>query len=154
VQAQLLGYTLASGDLASQVTNALFISGLLADVFGAILCFGSARWFEMLTREEEDILHRNWSQDVAEEAPRKLERYSLVDKWVSLSIAIGLHAVVLGLTLCMLGLMVFIWTHQPMIVRVPSTGVFIIFTLFLPPFTLWHRPANVIALLDLRRRPG
>jgi hypothetical protein len=153
VQVQVLSSTIFAEDMASQITNAFFIGGLLADILGAILCFGSARWFEMLTQEEEDILHERWSDN--EQGHKALiDRYSLVDKWTSLSIAIGLYAVVLGLTFFVLGLMTFIYAHQPMIVKVISTAVFIVFAIFLPPFTLWHNRVNVIALLDLKRGSG
>jgi hypothetical protein len=47
-------------DVASQIVNAFYTSGLLIDVFAAIMSIGAARWFEMLTQEEEDYLQKCW----------------------------------------------------------------------------------------------
>ncbi|KAK2464647.1 hypothetical protein APHAL10511_003340 [Amanita phalloides] len=62
VQAQMISISFSRTDLASQLVNAFFFAGLLADVGASVLSAASARWFEMLTPEEAEHIYA-WLYD-------------------------------------------------------------------------------------------
>ena len=152
-QAQVLSSTLPGDGTAYHVVNAFFIAGLLADIFSAVMSFSSARWFGMLNREEEDHLHNCWQK--AEKGQKlSVDNCSLVDRWVSMSVVMGPFAVILGMAFFIAGLMVFVWAYQPLVVKIISTIVCGVFSLFIPPFGIRHNRMHVLTLLGLKHRSG
>ena len=107
----------------------------------------------MLTRDEEDHLHKCW-QDAEREQKLSADNCSLTDRWVSISVAMGPFAVILGMALLVLGLMTFVWAYQPLVVKIFSTIVCGIFSLFIPPFGIRHNQIHVLSILGLKRRFG
>src|SRR5882672_12586187 len=97
MQAQVLSSLLTDTNLSSQIMTALFISGLLADLFGAILSFESARWFEMLTEEETRYMEICWAGAQVGTGKNPVVSPALVDRWVALSAKMGPYAVITGL---------------------------------------------------------
>jgi len=150
-QSQVLSSTLSNTGPSSGLVNAFFIASLLANIFGAILSYASSRWFEMLTKDESAYLHTCWVD--AEVGTIHRENHpAFVDRWTSLSIKMGPFAVVLGLIFFVLGFLVFIWTEQPLVVRVISTIVCCVFLVLIPPFTIRHNRMAVLGALRLKRR--
>ena len=66
MQAQIITISYNQTDLASQVVNAMFFAGLLADIGGATLSAASGRWYEMTMPEEADHVYDWATRPIAE----------------------------------------------------------------------------------------
>lgn len=152
MQAQVLSSVLADESLSSQIITTLFISGLLADLFGAILSFESARWFEMLTEEETRYLQQCWADAQTGKTPAN--NPALMERWIALSAKMGPYAVISGLIFLVSGLLVFVWAQQPLPVAGVATAVCCVFAAFVPPFAFKHNRLVVLNHLRLARRSG
>jgi hypothetical protein len=156
VQSQLLTSSFVGGDsTSSQAVTTLFICGLFADLLGAVLNYGSARWFEMLTPSEAKYLQQCW---VAAEAGKGLPSEhppEFIDRWVSVSIKMGYYASISGLILLVAGLLVWVWTqHLQLVFRIIPTVLCVFFAAFIPPFARRHNRLAALHLVRLRRRSG
>jgi hypothetical protein len=151
VQAQVLASTLDLRGLEYDLINTAFLAGLLSDIFTAMLSFAAARWFEMLTQDEDSCLQRYWL-DVEQGRKEDLDEYSYVDKWVSIALLVAPYTMILGLVSFILGLMILVWTHQSIIVKIISSLICIFCMAFMIPFALKHNRMKVILLLGLKRR--
>jgi len=134
-----------------------FIWGLMADLFGAVLNYGSARWFEMLTTEEAKYLQEIW---VAAEAGKEAEvpdrEPTFIEQWLSLSVKMGYYAAILGLIMLLAGLLVSVWTqfNLQLVIKIILTVVCALFAAFIPPFACRHDRKAVLYLLKLKRQSG
>lgn len=154
VQAQIMGSTSSSvNSSTSQIINVFFFVGLLADIFGAILSYAAARWFEMLTQDESIHLQECFL-NAESGKQQKVVGMSIVDRWVALSIVIAPHIAVFGLLSFVSGLMVLLWTQQPIVVKVVVTFFCVAFALFVPPFAFKHNRRAVLSSINLKRRSG
>lgn len=160
VQAPLLAASLARGySISAQVVSMLFIWGLFADLFGAVLNYGSTRWFEMLTTEEAEYLQQTW---VASESKGELNKPnggqgpSIFDIWLAFSIKLGYYLAVLGLILLVSGLLVLIWSETSLhvVFKIISTLLCVFFSATTIPFASKHDRKAAIYLLRLKRQSG
>jgi len=139
------------------LASAIFLLGLFADVFGAILSFSTARWFEMLTEDEADFLQRRWdleSGDKQKESDDPAASLNRIDRWICLSLIAGPYVVVVGLVCLTLGLLVYAWTSQPLVVLVLACVLSAGCMAFVMAFVLHHNRMNVLAHFYLKRRSG
>lgn len=156
VQSQLLTSSFVGGDsTSSQAVTTLWICGLFADLLGAVLNYGSARWFEMLTPSEAKYLQQCW---VAAEEGRGLPKEhppEFTDRWVAVSVKMGYYAGLLGFISLVAGMLVWVWTqHLQLVFRILSTIVCVFFAAFIPPFACRHNRMAALSLVRLRRQSG
>lgn len=170
-QAQVL--SLAT-DPESSLPFAFFLLGLLITVFGALLCFESSRWFDMLTEKEaawrEGYIaqkHANTAMQSQGENPIDFplsncghtswsknhpERPGFVDVWAVVSIHAGPYLVLLGLGCFIVGLLLYIWRTQAFASKIISVIFSILCTALFPPFGMKHNRYKVLKCLALERR--
>ncbi|KAF8239999.1 hypothetical protein L208DRAFT_1385314 [Tricholoma matsutake] len=158
VQAPLLSSSSIHGEsISSEFVTMLFVWGLMADLFGAVLNYGSARWFEMLTTDEAKYLQEIW---VAAETGRELKLPdrdpTFVEEWLSLSVKMGYYSAILGLVFLLSGLLVAVWTqwHLRLVFKVILTIVCAFFAALIPPFGFKHDRKATLYLVKLKRRSG
>ena len=184
VQAQLLQMSYNQTDTASQIVNAFFFAGLFADIAASILAASSARWFEMLLPEEAKHVYdwaldghqertESPERDPDEEKgatkpPAGLEKAditdqecevvvlgrSLVERWLAIALQSGLFVALIGLGFLTAGVLVFIWAHTPIVVRILSTIACVSLALLLPPFFLPHDRTQTLRYVRLQRYSG
>jgi hypothetical protein len=156
VQSQLLTSSFVGGDsISSQAVTTLWICGLFADLLGAVLTYGSARWFEMLTPDEARYLQQCWvAAEKGKELPTEYPP-EFTDRWVAVSVKMGYYAGLSGLVLLLAGMLVWVWTqHLRLIFRIRPTIVCVFFAAFIPPFARRHDRMAALHLVRLRRRSG
>lgn len=135
----------------------LFIWGLFADLFGAVLNYGSMRWFEMLTTEEAQYLQKTWvASESKDEIDEPDDGPSIFDRWLASSIKLGYYLAVLGLILLVSGLLVLIWNESSLhvVFKIISTLLCVFFSATTIPFTYKHDRKAAIYLLRLKRQSG
>ncbi|PVF93465.1 hypothetical protein CPB86DRAFT_742539 [Serendipita vermifera] len=151
VQAQVLASTLVFQGLEYDFINTAFLAGLLADIFTAMLSFAAARWFEMLTQDEDVYLQKCWA-DVEQGRKEDIPKYSYIDKWVSMALLVAPYTMILGLVSFIVGLMILVWTHQSAIIKAVASLICTFCLVCMLPFALKHDRMKVISLLGLKRR--
>ncbi|ESK92273.1 hypothetical protein Moror_4671 [Moniliophthora roreri MCA 2997] len=152
IQGQVLSLTVGQDGIHSDAVTALFFIGLFADVFGAVLSFASARWFEMITdREAAFWRERQWEAQHKTKG-RQSTTLRLVDRWVFISIVSGPYLVTIGLTAFVLGLLVYIYETQSLFLMILITLFCVFCFCFIPPFVLRHSRIQVLTHLRLQRR--
>jgi hypothetical protein len=134
------------------IASAIFLLGLFADVFGAILSFSAARWFEMLTEDEADLLQRHWDLERGNENPPPL--LSRVDAWICMALGAGPYVVVMGLACLILGLLVYARTFQHLAVLVLACIMCAGCMALVMAFLMRHNRNNVVVHFLLKRRSG
>ncbi len=137
------------------VASAIFLLGLLADVFGAILSLLTARWFEMLTEEEVNALREHWDVESGIEK-REPDNHSAflrkVDRWVCISLRAGPYLILLGLVCLIVGLVMYASTTQHLAVLILVCVMCSGCMAFVVPFLLRHDRKNILAHFRLQRR--
>jgi hypothetical protein len=180
VQAQILAMTFTSTGPVSQIVHAFFFAGLLANIGAATLSAASARWFEMITPEEAKHIYgwlnnanssdENEEQDAAEGEKLQAGKDDLAPSSavtstpfqcfyiVELCLCIALRAApfvaVLGLLFLVAGVMLWVWTHEPLVVRVLCTAMCALLAILLPPFAISHDRIRTLTFFKLRRFSG
>ncbi|KDQ52163.1 hypothetical protein JAAARDRAFT_210720 [Jaapia argillacea MUCL 33604] len=137
-------------DALAQVAGALFFTGFIADVMGAILCFQCARWFELLTPDEITHLRSSWA-DVEAAHEEVKDSMDLVACWLALSLRASIWVASFGFGCSVVGVMIFIWVEQSVAIRVVSTVCCCCCALFIPPFVIKHDRVRVLKRMRLRR---
>lgn len=127
------------------------MGGLLADIFTAMLSFASARWFEMLTCEEDRHLQKSWA-DVESGRRYEVGDYTYVDRWVSVAVLVAPYTMAIGLGFFIVGLMIQVWTYQATLVKIFCSIICTFCMTCMIPFALKHNRMKVISLLGLKRR--
>lgn len=159
----------------SSLSFAFLLLGLLITVFGALLCFESSRWFDMLTEKEaawrERYIaqkHANTTMQSQGESPidldpfgdcghssrskNHLERPDFVDVWAVVSIHAGPYLILLGLGCFIVGLLLYIWRTQAFATKIISVIFSILCTALFLPFGMKHNRYKVLKCLALERR--
>ena len=158
VQAPLLSSSFFRGDsTSSQIVTMFFIWGLMADLFGAVLNYGSARWFEMLTMEEAKYLQEIWvAAEVGKEAKGPDHEPTFIEQWLAFSVKMGYYAAIMGLVMLLAGLLVSVWTQWQLrlVIRIILTVVCALFAALIPPFAYRHDRKAALYLLKLKRQSG
>ncbi|KAJ3820797.1 hypothetical protein EV361DRAFT_391326 [Lentinula raphanica] len=133
VHAQMLSIVAqSSGKAQFPVVSALFTIGLLASMFGALLCFVSARWFETLAEDEVAYHSYCWKNRLRKHGkesilPTHLEHglhhdqiphdphlrvREFMEYWTTISITAGPFFVLLQVALLLAGMVLYIFETQ------------------------------------------
>lgn len=112
-----------NSQLSYKFLNAFWLAGLFLDVFGAFLAVLTARWFEVLEPPEAEYLNEIWSakrEDIPASKPHN-SFYGFIDYVVSVTLFAGLGIVCVGAGFFLVGLLIFVWAKQPLLVSIVST---------------------------------
>jgi len=160
LQVSMLSASLSDNSSTSaKVINAFWLAGTFLDVFGAIFSTLTARWLEILEPEHAEILETAWAnqpnQPNLPPDPRQ-QRSSLANfhDWIiANALFSGLGIISVGVTLFLLGLLIYIWTKQPLLVSILATIPVAVLTPFLATTLLFPsgRKDNVIYILAAKR---
>jgi hypothetical protein len=122
LQAQMLSASLPDNSTtAAKLVNACWLSGISLDVFGAVLATTTARWFEVLDPDHIEIYCQPRSRDAS---PGRLctSAYPPFLDWIiakALFSAFGIVA--FGVSMFLIGLVIYVWEKQPLLVSIIST---------------------------------
>ena len=125
LQAQILPITLSDNSTTTvRLTNAFWLAGTFLDIFGAVLASLTARWFEVLDTEGIEIIDETWT--TYPETPRGYgSQWRPPQSFVAWFIANALFSsfpiIVAGWAMFFLGLLLYVWDQQPLIVSIIST---------------------------------
>ncbi|KAJ7360660.1 hypothetical protein DFH08DRAFT_358037 [Mycena albidolilacea] len=169
MQAQVLSLVVGDSGIHLPLASALFLFGLMANVFGALLSFEAARWFEMLTEKEAEFcmsrqdgsfssVDASFEEGAAfnredEKSPEAHCRsYGPADPWIAVSISAGPYLVILGMGSFIVGLLLYTWRTQGPATKVVLVTFCVICAALFPPFGLRHNRYWVLDRLNLERR--
>ena len=131
-------------DRAIQAINSFFLSGLILDLMAAVLALLTARWLQRLTPEEKDFLERTFAaaEHGKHSVPNDKDENScphssgppntddighstLADRilcaWFATSLFVPMPLLTTGILCLVIGLYVFAWTQQTVIVAIWMT---------------------------------
>jgi len=142
---------------SAKVINAFWLAGTFLDVFGAILLTLTAQWLEVLEPEHAKTLEMAWAN--------RANRANLWTHQTCLSLAnfhdwiianalfSGLGIISMGMTLFLLGLLIYIWMKQPLLISILATIPVAVLTPFLAMTLLFPsgRKESVICILAAKR---
>jgi hypothetical protein len=118
----MLSITISSNDsLAIKLVNAFWLAAIFLDVFGAVLSTLTARWLELLDESEAEFLAESWTTT---RLPRNMPtncRKRFAEALIATALFSGMGVVAAGVTLFLLGLVIFVWERQPFLVSVIAT---------------------------------
>ena len=153
LQAQVLSITVADNTtLAVKFVNALWISAIFLDIFGAVLATMSARWLELLNDDDTEHFIDNWTTPV----PRRPGK-CIFDEMINYIIATALFSplgiVMLGIGCLVAGLVIYVWAKQPLLVSIISTTTFAILTFLCSSCFIPHsdRRKDIIECIGRKR---
>ena len=114
--------------IAAKLVNAFWLAGIYLDVLGAVLSIITTRWLELLNTEETRALNEDWSAERKEALIRKPRSSfsSLLETTIATALFSGLPVVACGVGMFLIGLAIYIWTNQPLLVSIISTIPFVI----------------------------
>jgi len=127
LQAQMMSATLSNtSTLSARFINAFWLAGIFLDVFAAVLAALTARWLEVLHPPDVEFLNNTWTAEEEDIPPLKPDqsrkhRKGFIEYWVAMALFSGLGVLVAGVTSFFVGLMIFIWTQQPLLVSIIGT---------------------------------
>ena len=152
LQAQMLSISLTDNSTtASRLVNAFWLAGINLDVFGAVLATLAARWFEVLEVTHVEILEHVWSADSTTLPQRKSEGIfpGIIDKFIAHALFSGLPIVKCGVIFFLIGLVIYVWEKQPLVVSIISTIPFVVLAPLVAVVFYPHsaRKENIIQIL-------
>lgn len=159
----MLNVTLQSSDnnkLSHQFINAFWLAGLFLDIFGAFSATLAARWFEVLDVEDVKHLHDMWETEKDQlPIPSRQATYSrkhiywMVDYIVSIALFSGMGVVAMGTAMFLIGLLIFVWAQQPLLVSIISTVPCVVMVPLMGSFFIPHANGkkNIIEILARKR---
>lgn len=100
------------------------------------------------TRRREGLNNAGPSSDPSPECSYFIER------WLCISLKAGPYIAILGLALLAAGVMLWVWTHQTLVVRVFCTVLCSLLAVLLPPFLVPHDRIRALTFVKLRRFSG
>jgi len=160
LQAQMIqtSFSRNSSALAHKFTDGFWFAGIFCDVFGAVLAMLTARWFEVLHPPDVEFLNNTWAankEDIPPPTPEQSRRHAkgLMEYLVAMALFSGLGVVAAGVALFFIGLMIFIWAQQPLLVSIIATIPFfflslLVCSLFVPHH---HGKKNIIEILARKK---
>jgi len=156
LQAQMLSVTLPDNDtLSAKFVNALWLAGVFLDVFAAVLATLTARWFEVLQPFDVEFLHNSWVIKVRPTPPDHSRSHSrrFIEYCVATSLFSSLGVLAVGVMMFCVGLLIFVWAKQPLLVSIIATIPFAVLTplvgcLFIPHV---DKRRNIIELLAQKK---
>ena len=141
---------------ASRLVNAFWLAGIVLDVFGAVLATLTARWFEVLDAKCVEIFDHIWSDDSMTLPQRKPEAVfpGIIDNCIARSLFSGFLIVGSGVVLFLIGLVIYVWEKQPLVVSIIFTLPFavlvpLVAVVFIPHST---RRENIIQILKGKKK--
>ena len=114
--------------IAAKLVNAFWLAGIYLDVLGAVLSIITTRWLELLNTEETRTLNEYWSAERKKTLIRKPRSLfsSFLETTIAAALFSGLPIVACGVSVFLIGLAIYIWTNQPLLVSIISTIPFVI----------------------------
>ena len=113
--------------IAAKLVNAFWLAGIYLDVLGAVLATITTRWLELLNTKETQTLNHEWSVERKEASIRKPRwLFSIWDTIIAAALFSGLPVVACGVSMFLIGLVIYVWTSQPLLVSIISTIPFVI----------------------------
>ena len=140
--------------IAAKLVNAFWLAGIYLDVLGAVLATITTRWLELLDTKETQTLNQEWSAErrASIRKPRWLFS-SFLDTIIAAALFSGLPVVACGVSMFLIGLVIYVWTSQPLLVSIISTIPFV--TLFPLVAVCFYphseRKNNILELLARKR---
>jgi Family of unknown function (DUF6535) len=121
LQAQMLSASLPDNSTTpAQLVNAFWLSAIFLNVFGAVLSTLTARWFELLGPDHVEI-YRSRGAITKPHLPRHFTLSQLLDWVIAKALFSGLGIVSTGVTMFLIGLIIYVWEKQPLLVCIMST---------------------------------
>ena len=141
--------------IAVKLVNAFWLAGIYLDVLGAVLAAITTRWLELLNTEETQTLNREWSAE-GEEASIRKPRWLFSSFWdaiIAAALFSSLPVVACGVSVFLIGLVIYVWASQPPLVSIISTIPFVILFLLVVVCLYPHsgRKSNILELLARKR---
>jgi hypothetical protein len=134
---------------AAQLINAFWLAGIFLDVFGAVLATLSARWFELLDVGEIAVLEAKWTETADHSS--SVRALSIVHV-VATALFSGLPIIASGVSLFLIGLLIYVWSSQPLLVAIistiPSAMAIFVAACFLPHS---GKKENIVRILAKKR---
>jgi len=127
MQAQIMSASLSNNStLSAKLVNAFWLAGIFLDVFAAVLAALTARWLEVLHPPDVEFLNNTWAAEREDIPPLKPDqsrkhRKGFIEYWVAMALFSGLGVLAAGVTSFVIGLMIFIWSQQPLLVSIIGT---------------------------------
>jgi hypothetical protein len=172
LQATALSFTFdVNHTTANKLVNAFWVSGLFLDVYGTVMASLTARWFEVLPYEDVDYINTTWVTKLKSKSamnPSSLEdeeeetipsstqsAITRFSAWcTATALFSGFSVIGAGVTMFVLGLMIYIWTQQPLVVGIIGSVPVAVLTplvgaYFLPVGHEWRR--GIIKRLGKKR---
>ena len=114
--------------IAAKLVNAFWLAGIYLDVLGAVLASITTRWLELLNTEETRTLNEEWYAERKKASIRKprCSISSILDTIIAAALFSGLPVVACGVSMFLIGLAIYIWANQPLLVSIISTIPFVI----------------------------
>lgn len=78
----------------------------------------------------------------------------IIERWLCVSLKAGPYIAILGLGLLAAGVMLWVWTHQTLVVQVLCTVLCSLLAILLPPFLVPHDRIRALTFVKLRRFSG
>ena len=140
---------------ASKLVNAFWLAGIVLDVFGAILATLTSRWFEVLDARCVEIFDSNHISSAESDSTNLPQRKSegifpaIVDKAIAQSLFSGFLIVGSGVVFFLIGLVIYVWKKQPVVVSIIFTIPFavlvpLVAVVFIPHTTRKERIVNIL----------
>jgi len=141
---------------SAKIINAFWLAGTFLDVFAAILSTLTARWLQVLEPKYAQDWETAWADQPNLPADQRQPRSSLAhfhDWIIANALFSGLGIISVGVTLFLLGLLIYIWTKQPLLVSILATIPVAVLTPFLATTLLFPSggKGNVIRILAAKR---
>ncbi|KAF8799086.1 hypothetical protein BYT27DRAFT_7264114 [Phlegmacium glaucopus] len=156
LQAQTLSVSLSENStIAAKLVNAFWLAGLFLDVIGAVQAFITARWLELLDTKEAEKFNQEWSTDRKSLFHRKPRQSfsSFGDTIIATALFSGIPIVACGVGMFLIGLVIYVWTRQPILVSIISTIPFVVLSPLVMACFYPHsgRKFDIIELLGRKR---
>ncbi|KAF8799078.1 hypothetical protein BYT27DRAFT_7227976 [Phlegmacium glaucopus] len=158
IQAQMLSASLSENStIAAKLVNAFWLAGLFLDVTGAVQAAITARWFELLDTKEAETFNQEWSTNWKSPFHSKPRRpfSSFGDTIIATALFSGLPIVTCGVGMFLIGLVIYVWARQPILVSIISTIPFVILSPLVVACFYPHsgRKIDIVKLLARKRGP-
>jgi hypothetical protein len=129
--------------------NAFWFAGIVLDVFGAMIATLAARWFAVLDAKCIEIFEGIHSDDSESTTLSQRKFSGFIDRAIAHSLFSGFSVVEYGVVFFLIGLIIFIWEKQSLLIVVIATIPFV----FLLPLILFlliphsSRRENIVQIL-------
>jgi hypothetical protein len=109
-----------SSTTAARLTNAVWLAGMIFDVFGAVLATLTARWFDVLDVQHLESLEKIWSASPTTGPRPRKQRILSLEMAIATALFSAFPVVGGGVILFLVGLVIYVWETQPLLVFIIS----------------------------------